>query len=639
MEIDDCNGRKRKLQNDFANGVPSEDDMKELERLLTGDDEKKKQKTLTRISKKRVPSWHRLMGVDEFSGVAENLGKCTVSEAPEVLTQAHEPEASPGPTLTYMAFEDYTDDDSCLDTPQDDVVEDTEVVDYYNRIQSAIYHMNEKLSWTFGNQLRGRMKKDVNVVGEALLDASPVIYKTPKYPSFGIYWERDVSKHLKEYLPSIKHFARAMFIARMPLQCDSRGRCMPRYPNGASGEPWRDCNILVQKLVPGVSFAETIEHDTSYRKMFSGMYQVLASLQVAQYYLGYTNNDLHTNNILMKDVRQKGDVQFLYDAIPDEDPLAIPCYGYKAVIIDQEFAYIHTVNGRQMDCAMNNLPRGFDPTTSDQSIDVLRFVVSAFTHHVNKHPSLPGTENKIESIYKEMVANINSLEEGKLESAGYFEGAKDNLYDSVYLQQCLDVSPSNREFVEIWFYKIIGLLCHKIRLPLKGRVEKADTTHVGKIFKKLCELTCSRKQHRLRILYEIVYGRDLAFMEQLMKELKITYPQDWIVTFKKDVDNCIPHLETALYKATLENKERRKKQRPEMYSPENTIRRLAKFYNIHREVTNKTTVYWMTKTLRTKVSLKRATQEQLDHVNDSAADMFELSRRLKSLVETLTRYP
>lgn len=90
---------------------------------------------------------------------------------------------------------------------------------------------------------------------------------------------------------------------------------------------------------------------------------------------------------------------FLYDALGDGgSPLAVPSYGYKAVIIDHEYAYVSTLEGYPVDCPLGLLHRHMDPTCSDKSIDVLRFLMSVFSFYHSKHKS-QFIEKLIQQVY------------------------------------------------------------------------------------------------------------------------------------------------------------------------------------------------------------------------------------------------
>lgn len=623
------------------------------------------------ISKGRTPSSQSLIQFEELENGM--LGQESI-----VIDIDQNPRENEEPVVTYESFQPYNDEQnqfaSILEAPNTDILQPPGSIDTvhtesnidnqgeclsdvigYNSTEGIIYTMDSRKSWRFISQLRGSSKKDVNIVGVALLDNEEVIYKVPRLPSYTIYSEHRVCKVLQETLPSIKHFSRSMFITKMALKCDRRNLCLPSYPNGATGEPWRSCDVLIQKMVPGISLAQHIDMEASYGKLFSAIYQILGVLRVVQTWLQYTHYDLHPNNIKLKPTKEG--TYFLFDALADnQEPFATYSHGFKAVIIDQEFAHVCTMDGYPLDSFMGHLVRSFDPTSYDPSIDVLRFLISTFGYYHCKHKNGPFIGKLANSLIKRVNGyghGVINGQDGVINDEGVFQyghveqvGPKNEetfipIEDPIYkgINQHFSQTDEEKGFVNRWLYHIVGLLTHRIRLPLEKRVENPDTMHLLEVIKLLILLKCQQKEHRLRVLYELMSGKDNVEVYNVVVQLKISISDFnvWIASVRNAIEKCLPHLETALYFTSLENKNIRTQQHTDDFTPEKMIRWLNTKYILRRPVDNSSTICWMTKSARYKISMKSCTPETLNYIN-CAKDMFDFAKRLKEAVQTIQRF-
>jgi hypothetical protein len=498
----------------------------------------------------------------------------------------------------------------------------------HSQYNGILYTMEQRKTWAFGRQLRGFSRKDLNIVGIARLDDIEVIYKVPRLPAFTIFAEYRVCKALSETLPSIKHFSRTLFITKMALRCDKRNLALASYPNGATNEPWRTCDVLVQKFIPGVSLALAVETNPSYRKLFSAIYQTLGVLWTAQQWLGYNHNDLHSNNILLKPLKDKK-VFHLFDALGDQGkPFAVYSHGFKVVIIDNEFAHTCTVDGNPLDSFMGHICRSYDPTSFDKSIDVLRVLIGTFGYYDQKHAN-----PFMRKLANTLIEKVNGYGQGGITDDGIFVPSDDPIFKSIS-QHYSEFKDTEKEFIQRSLYHIIGHLGHRIKLPLEKKVEVADSTHLLNIIKLLFALKCSQDEYRMRVLHELVSSKDPNAVRSVMEQLKIGIDNFsmWYNKIQNEIEACLPHLETALYFTTLENREKRRRQHEEEFTPEKMIGWLSSKYTLHHPVERGSTVYWMTKSKRYKVSLNKIPEPMLDYVN-ATKDMFEFSKRLKEVTQ------
>jgi hypothetical protein len=512
----------------------------------------------------------------------------------------------------------------------------------YSKTSGVVYTVSNtrKSSWTFITQLRGHEPNDMNIVGISELDGKEVIYKVPRLPSFSIFSEYRACKAIKDIIPSVKHFSRSLFITKMALKCDKQNLCLPRYPDGSRNEPWRTCDVLVQKKVPGDSFSEKMASEHSYRMLFSVVYQVLCALHSVQTWLQYTHYDLHPGNVKLKPMKEE--VYQLFDTVDEpEQPFAV--YGkYKAVIIDNEFSHVCTMDGNPLDSFMGHLKHLYDPTSSDSSIDVLRFLVCTFGYHFTlyKNSQLIGdlahslmdmfNKNSTKGVINE-IGIIGELDH----QSGKWTEMKDPIHKGI--MQHFNI-PEEKEFVNKYLYHIIELLSHKIRLPLEKKVENPDTSFILDVIKLLL-VKCHHPEYRIRILFEIVSNKNQSDIYAIISQLKVNIPNfnTWYHQIKSAIDSCLPHLETALYFTTLEVKNMRTQQRESEFTPKKMIQWLNTKYVLFRPVDHASIVYWMTKSKRYKVSLKSCTQKQLNYINEMKNDMYAFSARLKEVVQQIHR--
>jgi hypothetical protein len=496
-------------------------------------------------------------------------------------------------------------------------------------VKGVVYVMSEGKSQTFcfGQQLRGTKSEDQNIVGLATIGQKDVIYKSPRLPGWNPFWEYSVCEQLQQTLPHLTQFSKAISVTKMPLKCDKKNLCLPQHPR--SSDPWRVCNVLIQEYIPGVTLGDFIRYNNSYRKLFSSMFQVLKVIEAAQFWVGYTHYDLHANNVKLKQTKSKNKY-YLYDLLDGKsDPLAVFVYdGLKAVLYDNEFGHTVTMDGHTLDSSLVHLCRSYDPTSSDKSIDALRFVTSVLTFYMECR-----TDEYIKGIRDRVVNSVNQYECGKLTDMGVFEPTQDAIRNSV-LEALKDCPEGEIKYANKWLYLIISLLTHQITLPLEKKVETADTTHLISLIKNLYQIDCKYSEHRFRIMHEIVCRKGPHEVKTVMESLGASVgknPEDFDTWFNLITDStfkAIPHIETALYFASKENRHRRELQHESDHTPGNLIKLLLGFYQKIEPLTEETKIKWITKSRKTTVLAKDLPKEVLDDVN-SATDLADFSKRLK----------
>lgn len=173
----------------------------------------------------------------------------------------------------------------------------------------------------------------------------------------------------------------------------------------------------------GFPLTKLITEQRSYRILNSMLYQYLATAYCSDILAGFTHHDAHTNNMFVVKERRASKydaVYYLYDPWTDKEvetsisKLSNPCHinksldmfnkletltdtwmmfgeqdhllpvalccegGYKLKIMDYEFA--HVSGQRPATCSFRLFPL-LDPTKSDSSMDVIRFLVTTLGYY------------------------------------------------------------------------------------------------------------------------------------------------------------------------------------------------------------------------------------------------------------------
>lgn len=482
--------------------------------------------------------------------------------------------------------------------------------------------------WTFRRQYKGKNPSEHNLVGSATWKGRWWVFKIPRLPGYQSGWTRSISDTLASHLRGVKHFSRVSRVYKMALRVDSSGMVSPEWASGEKRHRWRFSDVAIMKMIKGIGLVDLLNSKDD-RVLASTTFQVLAALHSSRH-LGFTHYDLHAGNVMCKE--ESGPTVYLYDTTGP--PMAVVGCGYRIVIIDYEFSHVDGLDGFTFDGRLDLLCRGYDPSRHDPCYDSLRFVISTLGYYGEKHD-----DDKMVAVAHQLKRSVNSSGEWKLLHEGYFEPTRELLREEVIRDLCgVKMSNQLRMFIATRFYHVIGLLTHRLVLPLTARVTTVSTLPVCKVFRLLTSCVCHMgPDHLLAVLKEIVDDRPEESIVRTLESanIQLDRPYEWIEDMRRAVAESLAHLETVVFLASGEIRKKREEQSTENHLPHNMVEFLSQRLPQRDPITTEHTVHWMKKNTRQKVQLTRATPAVLQKINDEK-DFFAKSRALHDLVVSLT---
>ncbi|CAH6421030.1 Hypothetical protein UVM_LOCUS318, partial [uncultured virus] len=328
---------------------------------------------------------------------------------------------------------------------------------------------------------------------------------------------------------------------------------------------------------------------------------VLAALEAAQLAVGFTHYDLHANNVMLEAAPTplgSSGLLYVYDLVESAAPRVVPMQGWRAVLIDFEYAHVDGLDGTPFDSSLDCLPLGYDPSSRDRSYDVLHFLIGTLNYHATLH-----SDRMTAHIARELCRETNASDRGVAEAAelrigkdGVFACAPDWLLHGVMDHPSVQRLPAeDRFFIEQNFYRFVNLMFHRTTRPFRERVETANNATVARVLVLLMECEVAVPQHRLTVLYELVSGAGQASLVRTLRRLNVRHSNHayWLPSLQRAVDEALPHLETAACRAVRENRARRERQREGRFSPSAAREWLQQHYPLAYDVDRTTVVRWM----------------------------------------------
>jgi hypothetical protein len=436
---------------------------------------------------------------------------------------------------------------------------------------------------------------------------------------------------LKKALPAVPHFSKPVELVTLPLHCTENETVIAEFPNIVRNEKFRECHVLVQEVVRGISFRSLIDTADTEVPVMSVIFQGLAALDCAQTLAEYTHHDLHIENWRLAPCDPE--LVFLFDVVK-ERPLAVHSTGHIATVIDGEFGHVKEMDGNYVDCSFELLERGFDPTSFDPGCDSIRFLLCTLNKFSMNRPERFAFRKMAVDLQRKV--NSASAKYGTFDEAGVLQAFS----LQIHLEFCnspsltKDFTLTDANFLRNNFYRILGLLTHHVTIPLENKVTSPSMIPLISMLKHLFSIETLHPEIKLRILYEISLVKDPSHIILLLAQQGISVDSAWVLKLTQYVKQCVPHVVTTLYYATRENRIRKKLQNMDSFNAANMIEWMMERYQLILPYTRKTTVKWIGRENAQDVSLSLLTDAQLEWLN-SERDMRSRSVRLKSLVSQL----
>lgn len=227
---------------------------------------------------------------------------------------------------------------------------------------------------------------------------------------------------------------------------------------------------------------------------------------------------------------------------------------------------------------------------------------------------------------------------GVLHEDGCLSEVEDPIKRSV-LGCIQDLPKEQRDYIDARLYRLIELLTHNIKLPFYRRIDTPDASKIADVFRILMKLQCTYLEHVWQVLYDIIDGKSAQSLWALFTRMNIYVDRFdlWLAEIKRAIEDCIPHLESLMFIATEEIRNRRQLQGEADDSPANAIRWLSENYKLVEPLDKTSLVYWITEKQRYKICLERASDAEIQEINNSQT-IFDFSVKLRNLVVKLNRY-
>jgi len=454
-----------------------------------------------------------------------------------------------------------------------------------------------------------------NIVGTLATKENEYIYKVSRIPSFRGFWEFLISCEIKSKLSSIKNFARVIDVQKLLLDIDEDGKTIPSVKNKKK----RERNVMIQKIVLGISLAKNIKCGCTEEFLFDSIFQILAALYCAQKLVKFTHYDLHGNNVLLEKEKifEGKQIFYLYDI--DNNPSLIPSYGYRAKIIDYEYSHVDNVNGKAFDSRLDLINRFYIPSEFDPSYDVLRFVISSCSYMAEKQSS-----DLCKEIVSEIVKMVNVKDNLKVQAIdGLIEEMPDPIRAKV-LELC---KKKGIKLIDSLYYYIVSILLHNVKLPFK-KVHNIDTEeeillNIG-LFVNFLYLLLEFSENIdncCTTLFEFLSGRKLSFQKM---------GDEWNGKFIFLLHSSIDSLQTLYNQHIIKCRDIRNKQDEYKFTPLKMMKFLQTKIELKKDIKNGDLIYYMNEKERRKLIIDLSKKQE--NMLNSSYDVFYRAEIIKQFL-------
>lgn len=524
--------------------------------------------------------------------------------------------------------------------------------------------------------------RDLSVIAlvQSKIDGKTYILKVEKYPGWSIIWEYRVAYCIENHLKFVEHFSRIHKVQTMSFNVNERDQILSNLSfdeKFASRKSW----ATISEYVEGISFATKIK-TPSFRKLFSGIYQILIALFCAQKTIYLTHYDLHANNMITQEVDPN--ILYLFDIVPinnenDTVPIMVWSEGMLNKIIDYEYTFVNGLSGKSFDAKTDLCSKGYNPSKPDPGYDCLRFLISTLTYYSELHKDswIRGIRDTLVSTFNQ---NVNS-KHGKIDKHGVLSDMKDTLRKKVLTHPLLkqkfydnhvhhDRCYCQFRFMEIEYYQIINLISHNLKIPIQcheSYLNVPEKVHLENIVRLFILIGTPVFQHHSQILRILYHISDLIheksnkqnFEEHLEKDrlvqiAKYTFLQNpknfngeenaylWVLELYISIQETLPNLEYLLFKQLKKiSDERILHQNAHEFTPIKLFNFFNNYYYTQdNQFSPETEIHWMKQTGLEVIKLKDIIDKENLHLynilNKQSSSILEKSTLLKRVLIELT---
>ena len=198
------------------------------------------------------------------------------------------------------------------------------------------------------------------------------VFKFSKKNDHLIEHEQLIMSSLNELSSFCPHFCRTFGILSCEIAPKHSYKTNPFKASSKDTIIKKD--VIIQELIDGVKFSELIRNRTiSEEILLSIVKQILLAILIAQNEKYFVHNDLHSNNIIIKQCNS--DALFLY-VLDADNQFCIPTFGYYPIIIDYGFSYCGDMEDKALLPTLIHTEAGFMSNMFDRFSDFKMFLIS-----------------------------------------------------------------------------------------------------------------------------------------------------------------------------------------------------------------------------------------------------------------------
>ncbi len=405
--------------------------------------------------------------------------------------------------------------------------------------------------WEVKRRIKGSRKEDESIIDVVSWNGGTFILKVNVRPSWNIHWEHRVTQSLYDNLGGLLPVARKTQLVSLTMVVDKEERVVDYFRTNNTTPLWKTRKVTGMLIEfhekADTTFSQMIRKHKNLKLLFSGLYQVLCSLLVAQTYLGFTHYDLHPTNIVVEPFENPNTViLFDFDQLP---PMVVFSGGFLLRLIDYEYSHVEGICGQPFDAKLKLIPMKMNPTEFDSNQDILRFLISTcYFYHSLHHSSVANEIRK--TLVHEFRSHVQREQIQK--TTGLLENTSDPIYQKINSNLCYHQQITKER--QLWFiehyYQVISMLMHQSQFPLVQSIDQPNYDEIIRFLVLLLsmeEVPCS---YLIMVVQWISQNSTLEEIEVLVKEQKrVTWSVRlslWFASLKSSYVLLLPHLETLM---------------------------------------------------------------------------------------------
>lgn len=211
-----------------------------------------------------------------------------------------------------------------------------------------------------------------------------LVFKVSVELDEGIKHENLITKELNKIRPFCPHFVGNLGMINIPVSNDFIDD-PDNYSLFTISTDSFPCDVLFMEYVSGITFHKICKYMYSHKSLIiSLLCQQLLSIQIAQNHIKFNHADLHTDNVLIREIDSNSLFLYRVSTKTGIKTYLLPTYGFYPVIIDMGSSYCKEVEGKPMYTTIDNYQNGLQPVIYDPINDVSHLLISTLYYLSDK---------------------------------------------------------------------------------------------------------------------------------------------------------------------------------------------------------------------------------------------------------------